>query len=54
MKVGDIIEVNGRSVVVTHVSGANYSYAPAKKKVEEAPDDTSLDDIEGEIKEALG
>lgn len=35
IKVGDILEVNGKKVVVTYSDGKNYSYAPAKDEQEE-------------------
>lgn len=44
IKVGDILEVNGKKVVVTYSDGKNYSYAPAEEEpakedqVEEGPE----------------
>ena len=34
MKVGDIIEVNGKKKRITFVSGNNYSYCDCEEKIE--------------------
>lgn len=38
-KVGEIIEINGKTYVITHVDGYNFSYAPFDGPAEPAPEE---------------
>lgn len=37
-KVGEIIEIDGKTYIITHVDGFNFSYAPFDGPAEPAPE----------------
>ena len=42
-KVGEIIEINGKTYIITHVDGYNFSYAPFDGPAEPAPEEKPVE-----------